>query len=81
MMNIGHRPTVSANQAQKLSIEIHIFDFQNDIYGHYLQVELLQFIRDEIKFETNAQLSEQIHKDELYCRSSSRLFSLQPFTL
>ena len=44
MMNIGVRPTIDTSLAPDLSIEIHIFDYQNDLYGTYLQVEILEFI-------------------------------------
>ncbi len=81
MMNIGNRPTVVASQAQNLSIEIHIFDFQNDIYEHHLQVELLEFVRDEKKFASNGELSKQLLHDEEYCRRAALLHTLELFTL
>lgn len=81
MMNIGHRPTVDKTLAPELSIEVHIFDFQNDIYGNKIQVEILEFIRDEHKFSEHVQLVEQLNKDEHYCRACFSNYSLQQFSL
>ena len=47
MMNIGHRPTIGEN---KKSIEVHLFDFNKDIYDKTISVDVLLKIRDEIKF-------------------------------
>ena len=58
--NFGIRPTVDAN---KLLLEVHLFDFSADIYGKNLTVEFLTFIRDEKKFNNFKQLTEQIYKD------------------
>ena len=58
--NFGIRPTV---EGEKLLLEAHLFDFDQDIYGNYLTVEFLAFIRGEKKFETFDYLVEQINKD------------------
>lgn len=81
MMNIGTRPTITSALSRNLSIEIHIFDFQKDIYEHNLQVELLHFIRDETKFASNMELSQQLEKDEAHCRDAALFYTLAPFTL
>ena len=47
----------------KLLLEAHLFDFNMNIYGKYLTVEFLAFIRDEQKFENFDKLTQQIHKD------------------
>ena len=49
MMNIGHRPTIGEN---KKSIEVHLFDFNKDIYDKTISVDVLLKIRDEIKFSS-----------------------------
>ena len=49
MMNIGNRPTVDGNHQ---TIEVHFFDFNQDLYHQKLTIELLYFLRDENKFET-----------------------------
>ena len=54
------RPTV---EGEKLLLEAHLFDFDRDIYGNYLTVEFLAFIRGEKKFESFDYLVEQINKD------------------
>lgn len=81
MMNIGHRPTFENNGEQQISIEIHIFDFQNEIYGDHLQVELLAYVRDEQKFNSPDDLHKQLAADEDYCRNELSRFSLEPFSL
>lgn len=81
MMNIGIRPTIDSSLASDLSIEIHIFDYQNDLYGKHLQVELLEFVRDEIKFSGNLELIEQLKKDETHCRFLFNAFSRELYTL
>jgi riboflavin kinase/FMN adenylyltransferase len=61
MLNIGHRPTL--NNGTNLSIEVHIFNFSEDIYHQEIQIEFLQFIRPEIKFSSIEELTKQIEKD------------------
>ena len=58
--NFGIRPTVDG---QNKLLEAHLFDFDLNIYGKYLTVEFLTFIREEIKFLNFDQLTKQIHKD------------------
>ena len=58
IMNIGIRPTVS--NELKVSFETHILNFDEDIYDSVIEVELLSFIREEIKFENLQQLQSQI---------------------
>lgn len=61
MMNIGNRPTVDGNHQ---TIEVHFFDFNQDLYDKYLTVELLYFLRDEEKFDSVDLLIHQLKKDE-----------------
>lgn len=61
MMNIGFRPTISGvNQ----TIEVHFFDFNEDLYGEIIQVEVLNFLRDEQKFDSVEVLQKQLVKDK-----------------
>lgn len=60
MMNIGFRPTVDGLHH---SIEVHLFDFNEDIYGKFIQVSVIQRIRDEQKFEGIEFLKAQLEKD------------------
>ncbi len=60
MMNIGNRPTVNG---KKQTIEVHFFDFKEDLYGKFLTIEFLYFLRDEHKFESIDNLINQLKKD------------------
>ena len=62
MMYIGKR-TVLKHEDTTLQVEIHIFDFEKDIYGQEITVALTHRIRDYIKFENIEQLTEQLHRD------------------
>ena len=62
MMNIGLRPTVDG---KKKVIEVHIFDFDADIYGRTLQVHLHHYLRGEVKFNGLDELKAQLQKDKL----------------
>jgi len=61
MMNIGFRPTVSGKNQ---TIEIHFFDFNQNLYGKIIQVEVLCFLRNEQKFESVEALQQQLIKDQ-----------------
>ena len=63
--NIGYSPTFSDNI---FTVEVHILDFHNDIYGKNIRVNFIERIRDEIKFSGISELSEQIRKDIEYAR-------------
>ncbi len=68
MMNIGYNPTVSGaknlQRDQQESIEIHFFDFDQDLYDQELQINIVARIRDEIKFESVEGLKRQLSKDK-----------------
>jgi len=61
MTNIGFNPT--ANMRESISIETHIFNFSENIYGKKLRVEFLHKIRDEIKFSNIDELIAQLERD------------------
>ncbi|MBF7091010.1 bifunctional riboflavin kinase/FAD synthetase [Flavobacterium sp. ALJ2] len=61
MMNIGFNPTVGG---QNQSIEIHFLNFDEDIYDLEISVSLLQYIREEQKFDSVTLLKEQLEKDK-----------------
>jgi riboflavin kinase/FMN adenylyltransferase len=61
MMNIGTRPTFGGTEQ---SLEVHIFNFDENIYGKKLFVSFLHRIREEHKFETVDDLKEQLRQDE-----------------
>ncbi len=58
--NIGTRPTVGGERQQ---LEVHIFDFEGDLYGQQIEVILKQRLRDEEKFESFDALKQQIEID------------------
>ena len=61
MTNIGRKPTVS--DSGRVGVETYIYDFDEDVYGKYIEVRLLEFMRPEMKFEGVEQLKAQIHSD------------------
>lgn len=61
MLNIGHRPTFDNGQR---SIEVHLLDFNRDIYSERIQLRFAERIREEKRFESIEELKVQISKDE-----------------
>jgi riboflavin kinase/FMN adenylyltransferase len=66
MMNIGRRPTF---EEMEVTVEVHLFDFDGDLYGQTLSVQFLQRLRDEQKFESADALATQLSEDERHCRT------------
>lgn len=66
MTNVGYKPTF---EDKKQTIETHIFDFSEDIYGQEIRVSFLKHIRDEIKFSSVDNLKTQLKKDEVTCKN------------
>ncbi len=60
VMNIGNRPTVAG---EYVTIEVHLLDWDGDLYGQNLLVKLTQFIRPEQKFASLSELKKQIKLD------------------
>jgi len=67
MCNIGIRPTVGSSNAR--TVETNIFDFDEDIYGLDMRIRFREKIRDEKRFESLAQLREQLILDRENCFS------------
>jgi riboflavin kinase/FMN adenylyltransferase len=67
MLNIGNRPTIS-NSGEK-RIEVHIFDFNKDIYNQKIKVEFVKMIRKEKTFSNLEELKQQLILDENKCRT------------
>jgi len=65
--NIGRNPTFGENE---LVAETHIFDFNDDIYGHPIRLNLLRHLRGEIKFNSAEELAAQIRKDVAIARQA-----------
>jgi len=68
VMNIGFRPTVT--DTPELRLEVHLIDFDKDIYGENLKVEFIERIRAEKKFSSFEDLKKQI---ELDCERASEI--------
>lgn len=62
MLYIGRRPTLK--EYTNRTIEVNIFDFNQEIYGEELQLELIDFIREDAQFEALDQLKSQLKKDQ-----------------
>ena len=59
--NIGTNPTIASNN--KRSLEVHLLNFDGDLYGKFMLVEFVDYLRDEIKFDSLEELKAQILKD------------------
>ncbi len=62
MLYIGNRPTI---ESKKLAIEVNIFDFNEDLYGRTIQVNFINFIRPDKKFDNLEQLKNQLSQDKV----------------
>lgn len=67
MLSIGVNPTISENNAR--TIEVHILDFQQDLYGQSIEVHFLKYLRPELKFESLEELKFKIKEDEVATRA------------
>ncbi|MBL4715836.1 MAG: riboflavin biosynthesis protein RibF [Bacteroidetes bacterium] len=61
MLNIGNRPTFNGSDR---SIEVHIFNFDEDLYDKTLRVNFIERVREELKFESKEELRSQLIKDK-----------------
>ncbi len=64
--NVGRRPTVDGVREQ---LEVHLLDFQGDLYGKHVKVDFLRYLRPERRFESLDALRLQIQKDEQEARA------------
>jgi len=62
MMNIGFNPTVNG---EKQTIEVHLFNFDKDIYDQNIEVSLLHYIREEQKFDSLEALKSRLNQDRI----------------
>lgn len=63
MSSVGHNPTLNCNV--KLSVESHILDFDEEIYGEIIETKFVKRLRDEEKFETIEDLVKKIDQDKI----------------
>jgi riboflavin kinase/FMN adenylyltransferase len=82
MLYIGNRPTVDKDGAT--TIEVNIFDFDEKIYDQQLEIELVDYIRDDAKFEDLDGLIAQLKKDKtdsLKCLEEEEMIAMKKKTL
>jgi riboflavin kinase/FMN adenylyltransferase len=66
MCNIGCKPTVS--NENRVSMEVHIFNYSEfDLYAQFIEIEFVDYVRNERKFENTEELKSQLIKDKEYC--------------
>jgi riboflavin kinase/FMN adenylyltransferase len=65
MLNIGRRPTFDG---MDVTVEVHLLDFEGDLYGEDLTVQFVQRLRDERKFDSADALAVQLSKDKQHCK-------------
>jgi riboflavin kinase / FMN adenylyltransferase len=73
VMNIGKRPTVDGVNT---TVEVHLLDWEGNLYGQQLTVYLHQFLRSEQKFPSLAALTAQIQAD---CDAAKAFFQMDVF--
>ena len=64
MMNVGYNPTFENDIFDKKKVEVHIFNFKENIYGEIIKVEVIKKIRNEVKFESKDKLIDQLNIDK-----------------
>jgi riboflavin kinase/FMN adenylyltransferase len=69
MANLGIKPTFPGSER---ILELHILDFEGDLYGEELEVELVEFIRPERRFASSEALRTQIAQDKLKIETTLR---------
>lgn len=62
MMSIGHNPTV--NDTDEIFLEVNIFNFDKDIYGEKIKIRFVEYIREEVKFNSLEELAKKLHEDK-----------------
>ncbi len=72
--NLGNNP--SFNLASEMLLEVHIFDFEEDIYNKMIEVEFVDYIRKEIIFATKDAFILQIAKDKAYAKKIANDYNL-----
>ena len=73
--SLGRRPTVNG---QTDLIEVHLFDYDGDLYGAHLTVEFHAFLRSEAKFDDLGAMTRQMHEDARQARAALGLKNPEP---
>lgn len=66
--NIGHNPTI--NYIEKMRLEVHILDFDGDLYNEEISIDFIKRIRDELYFENVSDLVKTINDDIKYAKEN-----------
>lgn len=69
MLNIGTRPTVDGAPDARRTIEVHLLDFNSDLYGKRIEIEFIDRLRDERRFNSLDELKAQLGRDAEATRS------------
>lgn len=77
MASIGYNVTFESRRTY--SVEVHLFDFKEEIYGEDVRVKWVKYLREEIKFNSSEELIEQLEQDEL--ESKAVLANVDPKAL
>ncbi|MBI2721289.1 MAG: bifunctional riboflavin kinase/FAD synthetase [Bacteroidetes bacterium] len=65
MMSIGYNPTTDNDNEIKL--EVHLFEFNKDLYGKTIRVNFIKYLRDEMKFNSLDELTKELQEDKKKC--------------
>lgn len=68
MMNIGCRPTI--NNGENVTVEVHILDFDGELYGLSLTIDFVAKLRDEMRFQDKQALVKQLRMDAAFVRTA-----------
>jgi riboflavin kinase/FMN adenylyltransferase len=68
VVNVGVRPTFGE---AALAVEAHVLDFTGDLYGHRVRLDILERLRDEMRFPSVDDLKAQVARDIAVARSRS----------
>lgn len=66
MINVGYNPTF--NLKEEVSVEMNLFDTNLDLYGKFVKIEFIKFIRSEVKFNSKDELILQLEEDRKSCK-------------
>jgi len=64
--NIGKKPTVSGDHAVPAGAETYLYGFDRNVYGKKIRVDILEYVRPEMRFSGTGELKKQLKKDILY---------------
>ena len=71
MTNIGHNPTLNAQEKSRL--EIHVLDFDEEIYGENIEISFIKYLREERKYESKEELMKSLEETIDICREYKEL--------